>query len=355
MTEERIQSIYLQYLPAIYQEDEFLGRFLMIFEDVLSPVERILENIHFYFDPMMAPEGFLPWLASWIDLVLDENWPIDNEKRREFIKRQRELIKAGVELYRWRGTKRGLREYLRIYTGVESEIIEHFDENDGGPYRFTVIIRVPDPKSLDERLVRRVINAEKPAHTTYELRVSDLKAETVMKVEGKIKDGKKQEAINLILKEIKASKMPNLEKCDGKTMTYDSTIAAEGQTTCTYDPATNKASKIVVKIGDDAFSSVAQLYSSMMHEYQHVNQFLSNPKMTANLAMSDFAAYTWEIHHAYETGVIIEPDKMKELGKRLKSQGWDQMTNAEKKANKKTYDESIEIIREAIGDKSWKP
>jgi hypothetical protein len=187
-------------------------------------------------------------------------------------------------------------------------------------------------------------------------KVPDLKAETVMEVEKKIKDGKKQEAINLILKEIKASKMPNLEKCDGKTMTYDSTIAGEGLTTCTYDPATNKALKIVVKIGDKAFSSVAWLYSSMMHEYQHVNQFLSNPKgVPANPAMSDFAAYTWEIHHAHETGVIKEPDKMKDLGKRLKMQGWDQMTKAEKKANKKTYDESIKIIREAIGDKSWKP
>jgi phage tail-like protein len=162
MAEEIMQSKYVQYLPAIYQEDEFLGRFLMIFEEVLSPVEPILENIHLYFDPMMAPQGFLPWLASWIDLVLDENWPI--QKRRE-------LIKAGVGLYCWRGTKRGLQEYLKIYTGVEPEIIEHFSEEEGGPYRFTVVIRVPDPKSLDDRLVRRVINAEKPAHTTYELKI----------------------------------------------------------------------------------------------------------------------------------------------------------------------------------------
>lgn len=159
---EKIQSTYLQYLPAIYQEEEFLGHFLMIFEEALSPVEQILENIHLYFDPMMAPEGFLPWLAAWIDLVLDENWPI--QKRRQ-------LIKAGVELYRWRGTKRGLWEYLKIYTGVDPEIIEHFDEKDGGPYHFTVVIRVPEPKPLDERLVRRVIYAEKPAHTTYDLKI----------------------------------------------------------------------------------------------------------------------------------------------------------------------------------------
>ena len=165
MAEGKEKSVYLQYLPAIYQDDEFLNRFLMIFEEILSPVESILENIHYHFDPMMAPEGFLPWLASWIDLVLDENWPV--QKRRE-------LIKAGVELYHWRGTKRGLQEYLKIYTGVDPEIIEHFTENDGGPYRFTVVIRVPDPKSLDERLVRRVIDAEKPAHTGYDLRVERL-------------------------------------------------------------------------------------------------------------------------------------------------------------------------------------
>jgi hypothetical protein len=64
-----------------------------------------------------------------------------------------------------------LREYLKIYTGVEPEIIEHFSEEEGSPYRFTVVIRVPDPKSLNERLVRRVINAEKPAHTTYDLKI----------------------------------------------------------------------------------------------------------------------------------------------------------------------------------------
>ena len=159
---DRIQSSYLQYMPAIYQKEEFLGRFLMIFEDILSPANRILDNIDLYFDPMMAPESYLPWLASWIDLVLDENWPVQ---------KQRQLIKAGVELYRWRGTRRGLREYLRIYTGVEPEIVEHFDAQDGGPHRFTVVIRVPDPEAIDERLVRQVINAEKPAHTTYDVRI----------------------------------------------------------------------------------------------------------------------------------------------------------------------------------------
>ena len=180
---ERVSS-YLQYLPAIYHEDPFLGRFLCIFEDVLSPVERTLANVEMYFDPMIAPQGFLPWLASWVDLVLDENWPIQ---------KQRELIHSAVELYRWRGTKRGLREYLRIYTGVEPELIEHFTAADGGPYTFTVIIRVDDPAAVNEALVRRVIEAEKPAHTTYNLRIERKQEAGSRRQEA---GGRKQEAFD---------------------------------------------------------------------------------------------------------------------------------------------------------------
>ena len=47
-----MQKRYIEHLPAIYQQDEFVGRFLRIFEDVLSPVEQVLENIHLYFEPM---------------------------------------------------------------------------------------------------------------------------------------------------------------------------------------------------------------------------------------------------------------------------------------------------------------
>lgn len=154
------EDSYLGYLPAIYREDDFLGRFLKVFQDILSPVESALDNLHYYFDPLMAPEEFLAWLASWIDLALDENWPIG---------KRRQLIRAGAELYRWRGTKRGLREYLRIYTGVEPEIVEHFAGSEKGPYHFEVVLLLKDPAALDERRVRQVITAEKPAHTTYEL------------------------------------------------------------------------------------------------------------------------------------------------------------------------------------------
>ncbi len=151
-----------QYLPAIYQDSDFVGRFLRIFEDLVVPVEEVLDEIAHYFDPRMAPASFLPWLASWIDLALDENWP---EERR------RELIHRGTDLYRWRGTRRGLLAYLFIYAGVQPTIVEHLTPKEGGPFSFTVVLQVEDPAAVDEARLRAIIEAEKPAHTSYELRI----------------------------------------------------------------------------------------------------------------------------------------------------------------------------------------
>ncbi|MGC8874378.1 MAG: phage tail protein I [Chloroflexia bacterium] len=153
---------WIQYLPAIYQDNDFLRRFLRVPEEIVACVEEVLEEIHRYFDPRMAPPSFLPWLATWIDLALDENWP---ESRR------RQLIHEGMELYRWRGTRRGMITYLRIYAGVEPEIVEHRTAAEGGPYAFSVILRVPDGASVDETRIRAIIEAEKPAHTTYRLQI----------------------------------------------------------------------------------------------------------------------------------------------------------------------------------------
>jgi phage tail-like protein len=176
--EERYSS-YLQYLPAFYREDDFTGRFLNIFEDILKPIEGIVDDLAFYFDPGTAPQSFLPWLASWVGLVLDERWP---EARR------RQLIKSVVELYRWRGTKRGLSEYLRIYTGVVPQITEPVVRpkakldagtklgagaylGGGEPFTFDVTIAAKDLAEVDIDAVRAIIESQKPAHTTYTLKV----------------------------------------------------------------------------------------------------------------------------------------------------------------------------------------
>jgi phage tail-like protein len=113
-----LRSRLLQYLPALYQNDAFLARFLLIFQSILDPIEQTIDNTHHYLDPGLAPAHFLPWLASWVGLELDPG--LDEE-------RQRELIRRAVELSRWKGTRRGLREELKIRTGARALIVENFD------------------------------------------------------------------------------------------------------------------------------------------------------------------------------------------------------------------------------------
>ena len=171
------RSSYLQYLPAIYSQGDFMGRFLMIFESILGPVEGVMDNISNYFDAGTAPKELLPWLASWVNLALDETWPLE---------RRRELVGSAVELFRDRGTRRGLREYLRVYSGVEPRITEDYGGislagqarlglntvlGAGRPHTFNVTLELDDPDSVNVAQLKAIIEAEKPAHSGYTLEI----------------------------------------------------------------------------------------------------------------------------------------------------------------------------------------
>ena len=102
---------YLKYLPGIYQDDELMGRFLMLFESFLSPIEMQIDKNADYYDPRLAPAEFLPWLASWTGIVLDSQLP--EKTRRKLLKCFGRLIPqtryapgtAGLSgnLYWWEG------------------------------------------------------------------------------------------------------------------------------------------------------------------------------------------------------------------------------------------------------------
>jgi phage tail-like protein len=184
---------YLRYLPRIYQEqDELMGRFLMLFESFWAPIEGQIDSLPNYFDPALTPLKLLPWLAAWVDLTLDDHWP--EAKRRQ-------LLKAAVSLYRKRGTRRGLIEYLELYTGAQVKISEHGARNFllgpaarlgpgvalgtlNMPHTFTVTVYLPPAEdegrtSAEQeryetdrrRMIESIIESEKPAHTSYVLRL----------------------------------------------------------------------------------------------------------------------------------------------------------------------------------------
>ncbi len=66
---------------------------------MLAPVFATLDCLDSYFDSYfdawLTPRDFLDWLAGWVGVVLDENWPLE---------RQRALVGQMVALYGRRGT-----------------------------------------------------------------------------------------------------------------------------------------------------------------------------------------------------------------------------------------------------------
>ncbi len=104
------RQTYLRYLPELYQDDdqstEFLERFLSVFERIFVDIEEEIDGIGQYFDPQGVPSESLAWLERWLAVDSRVDWP---ESAR------RELLARAPELYKQRGTKRGLRELVELY------------------------------------------------------------------------------------------------------------------------------------------------------------------------------------------------------------------------------------------------
>ncbi len=208
---------YLRYLPPIYQEDpvskDFLERFLSLFESAFYDLEVDISTITRYFDPDTTPPEFLKWLASWVNIAIEEDW--QEATKREF-------IRQAVPLYRMKGTVEGITRFIQIYTGKVPVLIEHAKTGNpsilGGPFRLgvdTILVRTPvrgfrlgddsiigrvairdtvqgfeDPflslanrftvvidltqeeRARYEKGLRKIIADEKPAHTAYTLRIA---------------------------------------------------------------------------------------------------------------------------------------------------------------------------------------
>lgn len=204
---------YLRYLPAVYQQDpisrDITDRFMSLFESFNLDMEEQIGSITRLLDPISTRADFLPWLASWLGIVQDENWPEE---------RFRELLSRSYSLFKSRGTIQGLSDVISLYTGSNVKIVEHFrylrpmvlganvlvgmstvvgkqftlplvleetstigtftliEEYEppetpflADAFDFTVIIDAPDMTESMRTCLLRIIDQEKPAHTRYRI------------------------------------------------------------------------------------------------------------------------------------------------------------------------------------------
>jgi phage tail-like protein len=187
---------YLEHLPAIYRRSDGVGRNLVrdvcfLFEHMFDSVEANLSDGWRFYDSHVTPVEFLNWLSGWTAFTLDLDWP-EQQKRA--------LIRRAVDLYRIRGTRRGLALFLRLFTGHEPDIEENTwpfkgfrVESEGAEvgarvgldsvimppvdlaHCFIVTMPVKYETMTAEMIIRihHIIQMEKPAHTNYYLRFAE--------------------------------------------------------------------------------------------------------------------------------------------------------------------------------------
>jgi phage tail-like protein len=146
----------LKYLPGIYHSN-FMSRFLGLFESIWMPIEWNVDNFDLFLDPRTAPSAFLPWLAQWFEITFDSTW--DEGQRRTF-------LEEAYQIFEMRGTRWSLERVLQIYTGCEPQIMDCGEDQE--PFMFTVHLPV-SPNEVKNELIEAIIDACKPAHTTYNL------------------------------------------------------------------------------------------------------------------------------------------------------------------------------------------
>lgn len=154
----RDKSNWMQYLPEVFGDFEFVGRYLLIFESLLAPVIWTIDNFDMYLSPEVAPGEWIEWMSSWFDLLILPELPSENQRR---------IMEQLGWLFLRRGTPSGLERLLELYFNVAPEIIEH------GNCHFTVRLALSDsPGDLGREVADRLINSQRPAFASYTLEVT---------------------------------------------------------------------------------------------------------------------------------------------------------------------------------------
>lgn len=158
-------------LPAYLQEDEFAVRLTDAFDGVLAPAIAVLDCLDAYVDPLLAPDDFIDWLASWVGLDLDAHW---EESRR------RHSVMAAITLHRARGTIEGLRAQLSLATDAQVEVTETggtvwaltpgAHDPDDVPY-LQIRVTAEDPETVRTAVLEELVEAVKPAHLPHSIEV----------------------------------------------------------------------------------------------------------------------------------------------------------------------------------------
>jgi phage tail-like protein len=152
-------------LPGIFQSAAARGTpidaLLRLMEQLHAPTEDRIASLDELLDPRRAPDDFVRFLATWVDL--DPDLALGPERLRA-------LVALGAELSRWRGTVRGLTAFLEVATGMSGFKVDDAVPDEQGRIRpFHLRVTAPAALAPYAPQLEAIVLREKPAYVTIDL------------------------------------------------------------------------------------------------------------------------------------------------------------------------------------------
>jgi phage tail-like protein len=155
-------------LPVGMTDDDFLMRFLKIFQTVTDTVFHQIDTLPHMFDPAVAPDEMVRLMSRWLGLELVDS-SLDDALQREIVMEYSQLLK-------WRGTRRGMQHMLEVITGAQVTVGDSggvYPEGDAPRTAPHVRIAVEGTGWASEEDLLVMVRTELPASVTFELRIGD--------------------------------------------------------------------------------------------------------------------------------------------------------------------------------------
>lgn len=188
MEKQRIKQMLPEVMQRVAQPGAVLDALLSAMSILHRPSEELLSTLSDNFNPHTAPKELLPMLAHWTDMLRlfrsvgltqsSNRWRHSSLPIPE--KNLRELIANAIPLAQNRGTHQGMLQMLEIATGITGFVISEgafSDEEQKAPIStqsdikpFHIIVHFPPEGSKYLELIQRIVEQEKPAYVTAEIR-----------------------------------------------------------------------------------------------------------------------------------------------------------------------------------------
>lgn len=155
-------------LPVGMVEDDFFVRFVSIFQDLSTTLLENVDNIDNVLDVTVAPDSMVRWLGSWIGAdAVDPALPVGL---------QRVTVRTAARTLAWRGTRRGLVEFVELLSRGPATVTDTggvYPEGGAPTDPPQVAICVESTGGMPEADFITLVRDQVPAHVYAEIFVGD--------------------------------------------------------------------------------------------------------------------------------------------------------------------------------------